>query len=58
MSKEPPNSESDKIMEQILKMSKGKTIDLVIDHTLCGVTPVMIDWWWDNIDTTERYKLW
>ncbi|MFX1292993.1 MAG: DAPG hydrolase family protein [Promethearchaeota archaeon] len=58
MSKEPSNSESDKIMEQILKMSKGKTIDLVIDHTLSGVTPEMIDWWWDNIDTTERYKLW
>lgn len=58
MSKEPPSSESDKIMEQIPKMPKGKTIDLVIDHTLYGVKPEMIDWWWDNIDTTERYKLW
>ena len=58
MSKEPPSSEPDKIMEQIIKMSEGKTIDLVIVHTLSGVTPEMIDWWWDNIDTTDRYKLW
>ena len=58
MSKEPPSYESNKIMEQILERSKGKTIDLVIDHILHGVTPEMIDWWWDNIDTTERYKFW
>jgi hypothetical protein len=58
MSKELPSYESNKIMEQIIKMSKGKTIDLVVDHSLLGVTPEMIDWWWDNIDTTERYKLW
>ncbi len=51
MSKEPTEFESNKIMEQILKKSKGKTIDLVVDHELYGVTPEMIDWWWDNIDT-------
>ncbi|MFX0049437.1 MAG: DAPG hydrolase family protein, partial [Candidatus Hermodarchaeota archaeon] len=50
--------ESDKIMKQILKNSGGKTIDLVVDHELPGVTPEMIDWWWDNIDSSERYKLW
>ncbi len=58
MSKEPPSNESNKIMEQILKMSKGQTMDLVVDHILHGVTPEMIEWWWDNIDTTKRYKLW
>ncbi len=58
MSKQPTSYESNKIMEQILKRSKGKTIDLVVDHELLGVTPEMIDWWWDNIHTTERYKLW
>ena len=58
MSKEPPSNESDKIMEQIQEMSEGQTIDLVVEHILDGVTPEMIDWWWDNIDTTERYKLW
>ncbi|MFX1427667.1 MAG: DAPG hydrolase family protein [Promethearchaeota archaeon] len=45
MAKEPVSSES-------------KTIDLVVEHILPGVTPEMIDWWWDHIDTTERYKLW
>jgi hypothetical protein len=37
--------------------SESKTIDLVVDHTLQGVTPEMIDWWWDHIDTTGHYKL-
>ena len=58
MSKEPTSNESNKIMEQVLKRSKGETIDLVVEHELHGVTPEMIDWWWDNINTTERYKLW
>jgi len=58
MSKKPEEFESNKLMEQILKRSKGKTIDLVVDHEIYGVTPEMIDWWWDNIDITERYKLW
>lgn len=58
MSKEPNEFESNEIMVQILKSSKGKTIDLVVEHELYGVTPEMIDWWWDNINTSERYKLW
>jgi hypothetical protein len=58
MSKKPDEFESNKIMEQILKVSKSKTIDLEVDHVLHGVTSEMINWWWDNIDTTERYKLW
>jgi leucyl aminopeptidase (aminopeptidase T) len=35
-----------------------KTRELVVHHELKGVTPEMIDWWWDNIDTTERYNMW
>jgi len=58
MSKEPTSYESNKVMEQIYKNSKGKTVDLVVDHELLGVTPEMIDWWWDNIESTKRYKLW
>ena len=58
MSKQAKELESNKIMQQILEKSKGKTIDLVVDHEVYGVTPEMIDWWWDHIDTTERYKLW
>lgn len=40
------------------KKSKDKTIDLIVEHELIGVFPEMIDWWWDHIDNSERYKLW
>jgi len=39
-------------------MSDDRTRDLVVEHELEGVSPEMIDWWWDNIDTTERYRMW
>ncbi|MFX1557009.1 MAG: DAPG hydrolase family protein [Promethearchaeota archaeon] len=58
MSKKTPSNKSNELMEQILKDSKGETIDLIVDHILFGITPEMIDWWWDHIDTTERYKFW
>lgn len=32
--------------------------EIIANHEIQGVTPEMIDWWWDHIDTTERYKLW
>ena len=32
--------------------------EIIVNHELHGVAPEMIDWWWDHIDTTERYKLW
>ncbi len=32
--------------------------EILANHEIQGVTPEMIDWWWDHIDTTERYKLW
>jgi hypothetical protein len=32
--------------------------EIIANHELHGVAPEMIDWWWDHIDTTERYKLW
>jgi len=47
-----------RVMERIARKSESKTIDIVNNHELAGVTPEMIDWWWDNIDTTERYKKW
>ena len=31
---------------------------IIANHEIYGVTPSMVDWWWDNTDTTERYKLW
>jgi len=36
----------------------GETTPVVNDHQLPGVSPEMISWWWDHIDSTERYKLW
>lgn len=33
-------------------------MNLVIDHAIKDVTPEMLDWWWDNIDSTERYQAW
>ncbi len=32
--------------------------ELMLHHELHGVSSEMIHWWFDNIDTTERYKLW
>ncbi|MGN0591847.1 MAG: DAPG hydrolase family protein [Ruminococcus sp.] len=32
--------------------------ELMLHHELKNVTVPMISWWFDNIDTTERYKLW
>ena len=31
---------------------------VVVEQEIKGVTPEMLDWWWDNINTTERYQLW
>jgi len=39
------------------ELLKGKTVALVMDHELRGVTPEMIDWWWDNMDN-DGYKMW
>lgn len=32
--------------------------EIMLHHELCGVSVPMVRWWFDNIDTTERYKLW
>jgi hypothetical protein len=39
------------------ELLKGKTLNLIMEHELRGVTPEMIDWWWDNMDN-DTYKLW
>ena len=38
------------------KSALVKTV--VVDQEIKGLTPEMIDWWWDNINTTARYKKW
>ncbi|HEY0087379.1 MAG TPA: phloretin hydrolase [Candidatus Lokiarchaeia archaeon] len=50
--------ESFRAMEEIARESNSETVDLIVDHELNGVTPEMLDWWWDHINNTERYKLW
>ncbi|MFX1468024.1 MAG: DAPG hydrolase family protein [Promethearchaeota archaeon] len=40
------------------KKLNSQTIDLIVEHELFGVSPEMIDWWWDHIDNSERYRLW
>jgi DAPG hydrolase PhiG domain len=42
----------------LAKLSRGKTVDLIIDHELPGITPEMLDWWWLQMGDTQRYKLW
>ncbi|MFB0560243.1 MAG: DAPG hydrolase family protein [Candidatus Lokiarchaeia archaeon] len=46
------------IIGKIIEESESGVLDLVVEHELRGITPEMIDWWWDHIDNTERYKLW
>ncbi len=46
------------ILIRIARKSGSNTRDLIVEHELSGVTPEMVDWWWDNINYTERYKLW
>jgi hypothetical protein len=31
---------------------------VVVDQEIKGITTDMIDWWWNNINTTARYKQW
>jgi hypothetical protein len=31
---------------------------IVVDQEIKGLLPEMLSWWWDNINTTARYKLW
>ena len=47
-------SSPDVVYKELLK---GKPVALVMEHELRGVTPEMLDWWWDNMDN-DTYKLW
>ncbi|MEY4766933.1 MAG: hypothetical protein RI907_3606 [Pseudomonadota bacterium] len=37
---------------------KQLNVPLTIDQEIKGITPAMLDWWWDHIGNTERYRLW
>lgn len=32
--------------------------NVIVDQEIKGLTPDMMNWWWDNINTTARYKQW
>lgn len=31
---------------------------VIVDQEIKGLTPDMMNWWWDNIDSTYRYQRW
>ncbi len=43
--------------EGYFKLEDGRW-KLTANHEIQGVTPAMLDWWWDSINTTQRYRLW
>jgi len=36
----------------------SETQELIVEQELKGVTVEMMNWWWDNINTTARYRTW
>jgi len=32
--------------------------EIVVEQKIAKLTPDMLDWWWDNMGETERYKRW
>ena len=36
----------------------GLDYQIVVEQRIGKLTVPMVDWWWDNIDTTERYRRW
>lgn len=47
-----------KVLPLAARFSKGRTVDVVVDHEIPGVTPEMMEWWWRNMSDPERYRLW
>jgi len=47
-----------KVIPLASRLSGGRTVDVVIDHEIPGVTAEMVDWWWRNMSDPERYRLW
>jgi hypothetical protein len=47
----------DRLLLEVVRQSRGETKTFVVDHQLKGITPDMLDWAWDHMDT-EYYRLW
>ncbi|MET0342379.1 MAG: hypothetical protein ABW252_15350 [Polyangiales bacterium] len=39
-------------------VQQGAELDLVVKQAIGKVTTDMVDWWWDNMGETERYRHW
>jgi hypothetical protein len=47
------------VLVEAFEKSKGKTVDLVIEHEEAkGLSPEMFDWWLFNQDKEDRYHTW
>jgi len=46
------------ILTKAAKESNGKTIDIVMEHELPGITEKMYEWWGQNMNETRLYKMW
>jgi hypothetical protein len=47
------------VMAKAFETSRGKTVDLVVEHEeLSGVTLEMCKWWSNNITSSFRYRMW
>lgn len=46
------------ILLKAAKESNGKTIDIVMEHELPGITEEMYQWWGKNMGETRLYKMW
>ena len=40
------------------KLDSRLNVPLTIVQEIKDITPEMLDWWWDHIGNTERYRLW
>jgi hypothetical protein len=38
--------------------TNGLDFDIVVMQDIGKLTPPMVDWWWDNMGETERYRHW
>ena len=46
------------ILIRAAKESNGKTIDIIIENVLPGITEEMYEWWHNNMAETRLYKMW
>jgi hypothetical protein len=43
---------------EVVVHAAGTDSDVVVTQNIAKLTPEMVDWWWDNMGGTERYRRW